>query len=178
MKLTGGFGGTITSLPANTSKVLVNIDDATTANGLRVATTTIPAPLRTAVVLYSDTKSNLSPDDVVMTFPAGTTVDPSAFAVAFQQGASGTPESLGLVSVENADGTVSLSVTGDLRPGYWTGAAGDCKVSSAGNWSDGAPAAGAALDFSGVQPGTTIIGDTDLTYGAVTIGGKITFSGT
>ena len=80
---------------------------------------------------------------------------------------------------EVVDGhSIVVTATGDVKQGFWTGAAGDGKVSSAGNWSDGVPSAGAALDFSGVPSGSTIIGDTDLTYGAVTIGGNITFRGT
>lgn len=74
--------------------------------------------------------------------------------------------------------SIVVTVTGDIKQGYWTGAAGDGRISTAANWSDGTPAAGDALDFSGVASGTTIIGDTDLTYGAVTIVDKITFSGT
>ena len=74
--------------------------------------------------------------------------------------------------------SIVVTVTGDIKQGYWTGVAGDGRISTAANWSDGTPAAGDALDCSGVASGTTIIGDTDLTYGAVTIVDKITFSGT
>ena len=80
---------------------------------------------------------------------------------------------------EVVDGhSIVVTASGAIKQGYWTGAADDGKISSAWNWSDGVPAAGAALDFSGAPSGTTIIGDTTLTYGAVTIGNKITFSGT
>ena len=74
--------------------------------------------------------------------------------------------------------SIVVTVTGDIKHGYWTGAVGDGKISNTGNWSDGTPAAGDALDFSGVASGAAIIGDTDVTYGAVTIVDKITFSGT
>ena len=179
LSITNGFGGTITSLPENTSQVLVNIDDATTADGLRVATTTIPAPLKTAVVLYTDTKDTLSAGHVVMTFPAGTTVDPAEFTVAFAYGVSGTPMTLLLETAENGDGTVSLVVKNDSGSTYvWTGASGDGKMSTGGNWEGGvAPGAGAALDFSAVTAETAITAN-GLTYGTVTMGtGVIIFSG-
>ena len=179
LKLTGGFGGTIASLPANTTQVLVNIDDVTTANGLRVATTTIPDPLKTALVLYTDKKDTLSGGDVVMTFPAGTTVDPAEFTVFFAYGVSGAASALPLETAENADGTVSLVVkNGSGSTCVWTGAASDGKMSTGGNWEGGAaPGAGAALDFSRVTTATDIVAS-GLKHGAVTMGtGVITFSG-
>ena len=179
LKLTGGFGGTIASLPANTTQVLVNIDDVTTANGLRVATTTIPDPLKTALVLYTDKKDTLSGGDVVMTFPAGTTVDPAEFTVAFAYGASGAAASLPLEKVVNSDGTITLVVkSGSGSACVWTGAAGDGKMSTGGNWEGGAaPGAGAALDFSAVTEATDIVAS-GLKHGAVTMGtGVIKFSG-
>lgn len=180
LKVTGGFSGTITSLPSDTTQVLVNIDDATTANGLRVATTTIPESLKNTVVLYSNKKSALSAGDIVMTFPAGTEVVPAEFAVAFAYGVSGAVgTALPLETAENADGTVSLVVRNDSDSTYtWTGADGDGKMSNGGNWEGGvAPGAGAALDFSKVTAATSIAAN-GLTYGAVTMGtGVITFSG-
>ena len=179
LKLTGGFGGTITSLPANTSQVLVNIDDATTANGLRFATTTIPEALKTALVLYTDTRDTLSAGDAVMTFPAGTTVDPAEFTVAFAHGVSGATSPLPLETAENGDGTVSLVVKNGSGSTYvWTGAEGDGKMSTNGNWDGGAvPGAGAALDFSAVTAATAIVAN-GISYGAVTMGtGVITFTG-
>ena len=136
LKVTGGFSGTITSLPSDTTQVLVNIDDATTANGLRVATTTIPESLKNTVVLYSNKKSALSAGDIVMTFPAGTEVVPAEFAVAFAYGVSGAVgTALPLETAENADGTVSLVVRNDSDSTYtWTGADGDGKMSNGGNW--------------------------------------------
>ena len=181
LKLTGGFGGTITTLPANTEQVFVNIDDSTTANGLRIATTTIPEPLKNTVVLYSNKKSALSAGDIVMTFPKGTMVDPSEFAVSFVHGVSGAVgAALPLETTEGSDGTVSLVVK-DGRSDpicVWTGAAGDGKMSTDGNWKDGsAPGAGAILDFSIVTEATSIAAN-GLTYAAVTMGtGVITFSG-
>ena len=178
-KLTGGFSGTITSLPSDTTQVLVNYDGLSSGKGLRVATTTIPDPLKTALVLYTDKKDTLSGGDVVMTFPAGTTVDPAEFTVFFAYGVSGAASALPLETAENADGTVSLVVkNGSGSTCVWTGAAGDGKMSTGGNWEGGAaPGAGAALDFSAVTEATDIVAS-GLKHGAVTMGtGVIKFSG-
>ncbi|MBO7683329.1 MAG: hypothetical protein J6T51_01210 [Kiritimatiellae bacterium] len=78
------------------------------------------------------------------------------------------------------DNTLVLAVDTDTSGFVWTGLAGDGKMSTGGNWLNGvAPsAAGTDLDFSGVITATTIIGDIDVTFGAVTMGtGVITFSG-
>ena len=179
LKVTGGFSGTITSLPSDTTQVLVNIDDATTANGLRVATTTIPESLKNTVVLYSNKKSALSAGDIVMTFPAGTEVVPAEFAVAFAYGVSGAESTLVLETAENSDGTVSIVVKNGGGSTYvWTGEAGDGKMSTGGNWEGGsAPGAGAVLNFSKVTAATSIAAN-GLTYAAVTMGtGVIAFSG-
>ena len=179
LKLTGGFSGTITSLPSDTTQVLVNYDGLPSGKGLRVATTTIPELLKTTLVLYSDTKSTLKAGDVVMTFPVGTKVDPSEFKVGFAYGVSGAVATLPLEVNENGDDTISLVVKNDSGSTYvWTGAAGDGKMSTGGNWDGGvAPGAGAALDFSGVTEGTTIVAN-GLTSGDVMMGtGVITFTG-
>ena len=78
------------------------------------------------------------------------------------------------------DNTLVLAVDTDTSGFVWTGLAGDGKMSTGGNWLNGvAPsAAGTALDFSGVISAANIIGDIDVTFGAVTMGtGVITFSG-
>ena len=114
LKLTGGFGGTITSLPAGTAQVLVNYDGLPAGKGLRVATTTIPAPLKTTVTFYSSSAAFLTDGFVLMTFPAGTSVDPSAFTVKYAGSASETARTFAhLKKIDNADGTVSLAVFND-----------------------------------------------------------------
>ncbi len=114
LKLTGGFGGTITSLPAGTAQVLVNYDGLPAGKGLRVATTTIPAPLKTTVTFYSSTAAFLSDGFVLMTFPSGTVVDPSAFTVKYAGSASETARTFAhLKKIDNADGTVSLAVSNE-----------------------------------------------------------------
>ena len=180
LKVTGGFSGTITSLPSDTTQILVNYDGLLSGKGLCVATTTIPEPLKNTVVLYSNKKSALSAGDVVMTFPAGTEVVPAEFAVAFAHGVSGAVgTALPLENVVNDDGTISLVVKNGGGSTYvWTGEADDGKMSTGGNWEgESAPGAGAALDFSKVTAATSIAAN-GLTYGAVTMGtGVITFSG-
>ena len=179
LKLTGGFSGTITSLPSDTTQVLVNYDGLPSRKGLRVATSTIPDPLKTALTLYTDKNATLSAGAAVMTFPAGTTVDPAEFTVGFAYGVSGTAATLPLATTENGDGTISLVVKdGSAATCVWTGEAGDGKMSTGGNWDGGSvPGAGAALDFSAVTAATAIAAN-GLTYGAVTMGaGVITFSG-
>ena len=114
LKLTGGFGGTITSLPAGTQQLLVNYDGLPERKGLRVASTTIPEPLKTVVTFYSSTAAFLSDGFVLMTFPSGTVVDPSAFTVKYAGSASETARTFAhLKKIDNADGTVSLAVFND-----------------------------------------------------------------
>ena len=114
LKLTGGFGGTITSLPAGTQQVLVNYDGLPLGKGLRVASTTIPAPLKTTVTFYSSTAAFLSDGFVLMTFPSGTVVDPSTFTVKYAGSASETARTFAhLKKIDNADGTVSLAVSNE-----------------------------------------------------------------
>ena len=91
------------------------------------------------------------------------------------------PETSELPYEWTAQGNVLvLAVDTDTSGFVWTGLAGDGKMSTGGNWLNGvAPsAAGTDLDFSGVISAANIIGDIDVTFGAVTMGtGVITFSG-
>jgi len=107
LKLTGGFGGTVTSLPKGTTQVLVNYDALSSAAGLRVATTTIPPALKTAVTFYSATEI---PDGaVLMTFPAGAVVDPAEFSVHRTVGVDGAARRIAKLAAKvNGDGTISL----------------------------------------------------------------------
>ncbi len=75
-----------------------------------------------------------------------------------------------------ADGTLLLTV-GDISGNYWTGRGGDGKMSTAANWLNGVPAAGADIDFSQVASAITIDADTGRAFGAATMGsGMITFT--
>ena len=75
--------------------------------------------------------------------------------------------------------TLVLAVDMDTSGNVWTGLSGDGKMSTGGNWLSGtAPGAGDAIDFTGIASATTIEGDIDATFGAVTMGGfVVTFSG-
>ena len=77
------------------------------------------------------------------------------------------------------DGTLILAVGSYASGGVWTGFGGDGKMSTGMNWLSGSvPEAGATLDFSSVTAATTVIGDVDETFGAVTMGDSvITFTG-
>ena len=76
-----------------------------------------------------------------------------------------------------ADGTLLLTV-GEISGNYWTGRGGDGKMSTAANWVNGVPEAGADIDLSFISSATTIIVDPGMTFGAVMMGtGVVTFSG-
>ena len=74
--------------------------------------------------------------------------------------------------------TLVLTV-GTVGGNFWTGFGGDGKMSTAANWlTRQVPAAGADLDFSGASSAITVNADTDVVYGAVTMGdGMVTFTG-
>ena len=98
-----------------------------------------------------------------------TAADGGKFAFATTDGQTGT------WSV--ADGTLLLTV-GDISGDYWTGRGGDGKMSTAANWLNGVPAAGADIDFSQVASAITIDADTDKAFGTATMGeGVVTFTG-
>ena len=75
--------------------------------------------------------------------------------------------------------TLVLAVDMNTSGNVWTGFAGDGKMSTGGNWLSGtAPVAGDAIDFTGIASATTIEGDINAAFGAVTMGDfVITFSG-
>ena len=76
------------------------------------------------------------------------------------------------------DDTLILAV-GTVGGNFWTGFGGDGKMSTAANWlTRQVPAAGSNLDFSGASSAITVNADTDVEYGAVTMGdGTVTFTG-
>ena len=74
------------------------------------------------------------------------------------------------------DGTLVLTV-GEVSGNYWTGRAGDGRMSTAANWLNGVPAAGSDIDLSAISSATTIIADTGRAFGMVTMGdAMITFT--
>jgi hypothetical protein len=76
-----------------------------------------------------------------------------------------------------ADNTLILTV-GEASGNFWTGLGDGISMSDGANWLSGsAPAAGSAVDFSGISFNTTLNADAGVTYGAVTMGsGTITFT--
>ena len=130
-----------------------------------------------------------------LTLPANGTVALKKNGGAFGKGLYPIVEKVGVTTAdaanlvpETSDLPYEWTVQGDalvlavdmgLTGFVWTGLAGDGKMSTAGNWLNGtAPsAAGTDLDFSSVISATTVIGDIDVTFGAVTMGdGIVTFT--
>lgn len=74
--------------------------------------------------------------------------------------------------------TLVLNVGSPTAEFFWTGNAGDGKLSTAGNWYfKEVPGAGDAIDFSSVSAAATVIADIDVVFGAVTMGsGVVTFT--
>ncbi len=168
LKLTGGFGGTITSLPAGTTKVLVNYDGLPSGKGLRIATTAIPTAITNTVTFYS-TKNVFMDGDILMTFPAGTVVDPSTFTVRYAYGANETATAFpGLQKIDNQDGTVSLAVKSKTYYKLGTDAAG--KNSFSGTYNGG----GTSIGWTDSRTGTVAVTPTDMTNADfVVVNGKM-----
>ena len=77
----------------------------------------------------------------------------------------------------SVEGNILLLNVGEVSGNYWTGRGGDGRMSTAANWLNGVPAAGADIDLSFISSATTIIADAERTFGAVTMGdGVITFT--
>ena len=85
----------------------------------------------------------------------------------------------GLASAWSLVGSTLVLTVGSVSGNYWTGLAGDGKMSSAANWASGsAPRNGADIDFSAISRAATISADIpNATFGTVTMGeGVITFT--
>ena len=113
--INGAFGGTITAFPDSTKAVVIDYDGLPAATGLRVASTTIPAALKTKLTLYSATTDFMQDRLPLVTFPAGTDVDPAEFTVKHATSATGAATAFPhLTVVTNADDTVTLAVDGTV----------------------------------------------------------------
>ena len=79
----------------------------------------------------------------------------------------------------SVEGTTLILTVGDFNPNAWSGRGGNNRMSNGANWVGGlVPGVGADIDFSGVTTATTIIADTERTFGVVTTGSAvITFTG-
>jgi hypothetical protein len=78
----------------------------------------------------------------------------------------------------SVSGDTLILTVGEASGNFWTGLGDGISMSDGANWLSGsAPAAGSAVDFSGISFNTTINADTGVTYGTVTMGsGTITFA--
>ena len=112
LTVNGAFGGTITSLPATTKSVTFDYGGLPAATGLRVVTTTIPAALKTKLLFYSATTDFSTPSLKLLTFPAGTTVDPVEFTIMYADSPDGEKRQFELELVTNGDDTLSLVAKG------------------------------------------------------------------
>ena len=110
-------------------------------------------------------------------FPQGVYAICSAAGLRAADGAKFAPLAGGETVAWSVSGDTLILTVGEVSENYWTGLAGDGRMSTAGNWLNGVPAEGADIDFSVVSSATTIIADTGRTFGAVTMGaGVITFT--
>ena len=112
-------------------------------------------------------------------FPAGVYSICSVASVTAADGNKFAPSTGGeTASWKVVGGTLVLTV-GTVADNYWTGFAGDGKMSTPGNWADGTPPTdGEDVDFSSVTATTTIDADiANVTFGAVTMGsGAVVFA--
>ena len=112
-------------------------------------------------------------------FPAGVYAICSATGVTAADGAKFAPSTGDeTASWKVVGGTLVLTV-GTVADNYWTGFAGDGKMSTPGNWAGGtAPTDGEDVDFSSVTVTTTIDADiANVTFGTVTMGsGAVIFT--
>lgn len=121
LKVTGGFGGSITALPVGTTNVVFNYDGLSAERGLPIAVTTVPPALTNRLTFYSATADFTRDRLSLMTFPAGTVLDVSTFTVkhATSLGGAATPF-VRLAAVTAADGSVRLVANCcDHRWGAW-----------------------------------------------------------
>lgn len=165
--VTNGFSGTISSLPATTTTATFNYDGLPAGKGLQVATTDIPAALKTTLKFYSPTTDFSVGGIPLITFPAGTTVDPSEFTIKYATSVNGAGTEFKLDSelVENDDGTITLvSKIGNTY--YKVGNDGKGQSSFSGNYSG---TVGWALSSDASE--TTTISDVDWKNGTFIVGG-------
>ncbi|MBQ1429370.1 MAG: hypothetical protein IIZ06_06845 [Kiritimatiellae bacterium] len=108
LTVNGAFGGTITSLPATTKSVTFDYAGLPAATGLRVASTTIPAALKTKLLFYSATTDFSAAGLPLLTFPAGTSVDPAEFTIKYADSPDGEARQFELMLVTNGDDTLTL----------------------------------------------------------------------
>ena len=106
-------------------------------------------------------------------FTRGVYVIYSKNGVTAADGAKFTPSTGNLDFSWSVSGDKLVLTVGELPGNYWTGLGGDGRMSTAANWLNGVPAAGADIDLSAISSATTIIADTGRAFGTVTMGNVI-----
>ncbi len=114
-------------------------------------------------------------------FPVGVYAICSATGVtaAEEAGAKFAPSTGGETASWKVVGDTLVLTVGTVADNYWTGFAGDGKMSTPGNWAGGTPPTdGEDIDLSSVTVTTTIDADiANVTFGAVTMGsGRVVFT--
>lgn len=112
-------------------------------------------------------------------FPVGVYSICSVAGVTAADGAKFAPSTGGETASWKVVGDRLVLTVGTVADNYWTGLAGDGKMSTADNWAGGtAPKDGEDVDFSSVTVTTTIDADiANVTFGAVTMGsGAVVFT--
>ena len=105
----GAFGGSVGALSPKMSLV-ANYDGLPAGKGLVSSSTTISDALKTKLTLYFPTMGFSQPLLPLITFPAGTAVDPAAFTVKHATSADGAATAFAaLAVVANEDDTVTLA---------------------------------------------------------------------
>ena len=124
--INGPFGGSVGTLGAKLSMLVVNYDGLPADKGLRCTAASVPAPLKTVLTLYSATADFGQHHLPLITFPAGTVIDPAEFTVKHATTRDGTAETFPLLTTYTAgDGSVVLAVdasyptTARLVGGAW-----------------------------------------------------------
>ena len=143
----------------------LNITSYNGTTPLRASTLTLPAEGTVALTLNGGA------------FTRGVYAIYSKSGVTAADGAKFSPSTGDLDFSWSVSGDKLVLTVGELPGNYWTGLGGDGRMSTAANWLNGVPAAGADIDLSFISSSTTIIADTGRAFGAVTMGdGVITFA--
>lgn len=131
---------------------------------------TFPAENGSVTLKYRDTDG---------AFPKGVYAIYENSGVTAADGAKFSVATVGSLAYSwSVSGDTLILTVGEASGNFWTGLGDGISMSDGANWLSGsAPAAGSAVDFSGISFDTTINADTGVTYGTVTMGsGTIRFA--
>ena len=104
----GAYGGTLTDLPAETTVAWFDYDGLPAATGLRIASTTPSAVLKTKLRFFADETDLFEGGHAILTFPAGAEVDLSEFTLLAAASPDGPTKQLFLEQVTNDNQAVSF----------------------------------------------------------------------